>query len=95
VIASFIGTTVFYAFANLQDNNILKSEDGLLYEQHLGWSFWSAFLGTCLLLVASLLGCVATRAAFTRGRSRGGGGAAGGGGKDGTTRLVKIQVNNK
>uniref|UniRef100_A0A0N5AXT8 Clc-like protein n=1 Tax=Syphacia muris TaxID=451379 RepID=A0A0N5AXT8_9BILA len=64
-VLSSIGISVFYIWANYQDNNIIKEDDGI-YEQYFGWAFYVQIVGTCLHFVASFLGCVATSIAFTR-----------------------------
>ncbi|KAI1726637.1 clc-like domain-containing protein [Ditylenchus destructor] len=77
VITALIGNTVYFMFANYQDNNIIKEEDGI-YEQWFGWSFYASILGNALLLIASVLGCMATTAILSARR----------------TKLVKIEVDD-
>ncbi|CAD5226682.1 unnamed protein product [Bursaphelenchus xylophilus] len=56
-----IGNTVFYFFANYQDNNIIKEEDGI-YQQWFGWSFYSSVMANIFLFLASFVGCFSTKA---------------------------------
>ncbi|KAI6211735.1 hypothetical protein M3Y96_00465900 [Aphelenchoides besseyi] len=69
VITAFIGNVVFYMFANYQDNNVIHEEDGD-YEQYFGWSFYSALLGNVLLLISSIIGCLATSAVVSFGKAK-------------------------
>nr|CAD2187490.1 unnamed protein product [Meloidogyne enterolobii] len=55
-------------FASDQDNNIIKEEEGI-YEQHFGWSFWISLFSNILMLICSITGCIATKAAFGKNRS--------------------------
>ncbi|CAD5219011.1 unnamed protein product [Bursaphelenchus okinawaensis] len=56
-----IGNTVFYFFANYQDNNIIKEDDGI-YQQWFGWSFYASLVANFCLFVTSFIGCFATKA---------------------------------
>uniref|UniRef100_A0A915E575 Uncharacterized protein n=1 Tax=Ditylenchus dipsaci TaxID=166011 RepID=A0A915E575_9BILA len=69
VITSLAGNVIFYMFASYQDNNIIKEEDGI-YEQFFGWSFYASAIGNVLLLVASVVGCFATTAILSSGRTK-------------------------
>uniref|UniRef100_A0A0K0ES65 Clc-like protein n=1 Tax=Strongyloides stercoralis TaxID=6248 RepID=A0A0K0ES65_STRER len=65
-IAAFfaiIGDLVFYIWANYQDNNVIKEEDGI-YEQFIGWAFYASIIGTILHIFASALGCLTTSFSF-------------------------------
>uniref|UniRef100_A0A0N4ZBF6 Protein ECM7 n=1 Tax=Parastrongyloides trichosuri TaxID=131310 RepID=A0A0N4ZBF6_PARTI len=60
---SIIGNLVFYIWANYQDNNVIKEEDGI-YEQFIGWAFYASTVGTILHIFASALGCLTTSFSF-------------------------------
>lgn len=70
-ILSTIGVAIFYVFANYQDNKVIKEvEEGVIYEQTLGWAFYSHVIGCCLSWVCSLMGCCATSISFTKQRAK-------------------------
>uniref|UniRef100_A0A914LZ68 Clc-like protein n=1 Tax=Meloidogyne incognita TaxID=6306 RepID=A0A914LZ68_MELIC len=68
VLSSIAGNLLFFMFASDQDNNIIKEEEGI-YEQHFGWSFWISLFSNILMLICSITGCIATKAAFGKNRS--------------------------
>lgn len=61
LITCLVGNVVFYLFANYQDNNIIKEEDGI-YEQYFGWSFYMSLTANFFLFLSSIFGCFATSA---------------------------------
>ncbi|CAK5047993.1 unnamed protein product [Meloidogyne enterolobii] len=68
VLSSIAGNLLFFMFASDQDNNIIKEEEGI-YEQHFGWSFWISLFSNILMLICSITGCIATKAAFGKNRN--------------------------
>uniref|UniRef100_A0A914DW33 Uncharacterized protein n=2 Tax=Acrobeloides nanus TaxID=290746 RepID=A0A914DW33_9BILA len=70
------GTAVYYMFANYQDNNIIKEEEHI-YEQHFGWSFYTALIANAFMITGAVIGCVSTSVALSFGKAK----------------LVKIEVN--
>uniref|UniRef100_A0A0N5CG07 Clc-like protein n=1 Tax=Strongyloides papillosus TaxID=174720 RepID=A0A0N5CG07_STREA len=62
---SIIGNLIFYIWANYQDNNVIKEEDGI-YEQFIGWAFYASTIGTILHIFASSLGCLTTSFSFNK-----------------------------
>ncbi|KAH7721889.1 Protein Y67A10A.9 [Aphelenchoides avenae] len=69
VVTYSIGNVVFYMYANYQDNNILKEEDGI-YEQYFGWSFYASLIGNGLLLISAVIGCLSTSAVVSFRRAK-------------------------
>ncbi|CAJ0571763.1 unnamed protein product, partial [Mesorhabditis spiculigera] len=67
---SSVGTTVFYIWANYQENKVFKEEDMEDYEQEFGWAFHFQFIASLLHFIASFLGCFATSLAFRKGRAK-------------------------
>ncbi|VDK27676.1 unnamed protein product [Gongylonema pulchrum] len=68
-LLSSAGLLVFYIWANYQDNNIIKEEDGI-YEQHFGWALYMQIAGTFIYFLASFMGCVTTAIAFKKDRAK-------------------------
>ena len=63
------GNVIFYMYANYQDNNIVKEEDGI-YEQYFGRSFYASLIGNVFMLVSSLISCCATSAVLAGRKTR-------------------------
>ncbi|KHJ89060.1 Clc-like protein, partial [Oesophagostomum dentatum] len=69
-ILSTIGVTVFYAWANYQDNKVIKEEEDTIYEQMLGWAFYCQLVAIVLCWLASMLGCCVTSVSFSKSRAK-------------------------
>ncbi|KAK0398352.1 hypothetical protein QR680_002552 [Steinernema hermaphroditum] len=68
VIATLLAVTgqiIFFMFANYQDNNVIKEDDGI-YEQYFGWAFYMAVVGLILHSLASAIGCLATSVSYQK-----------------------------
>uniref|UniRef100_A0A1I7YL19 Clc-like protein n=1 Tax=Steinernema glaseri TaxID=37863 RepID=A0A1I7YL19_9BILA len=63
------GQVVFFMFANYQDNNIIKEDDGV-YEQYFGWAFYMALAGLIFHSLATAIGCLATSVSYTKRSSK-------------------------
>ncbi|KAK6110749.1 Clc-like family protein [Brugia pahangi] len=68
-LLSSMGLLIFYIWANHQDNNIIKEEDGI-YEQYFGWALYMQIAGTTTQFFASFLGCAVTSMAFRKSRAK-------------------------
>ncbi|CAG9533741.1 unnamed protein product [Cercopithifilaria johnstoni] len=68
-LLSSVGILIFYIWANHQDNNIIKEEDGI-YQQYFGWALYVQIAGTTIQFLASFLGCVVTSMAFKKNRTK-------------------------
>ncbi|EJW86740.1 hypothetical protein WUBG_02351, partial [Wuchereria bancrofti] len=68
-LLSSMGLLIFYIWANHQDNNIIKEEDGI-YEQYFGWALYMQIAGTTMQFFASFLGCAVTSMAFRKSRAK-------------------------
>ncbi|VDK88711.1 unnamed protein product [Litomosoides sigmodontis] len=62
-LLSSMGLLIFYIWANYQDNNIIKEEDGI-YQQYFGWALYVQLVGTTMQFLASFVGCAVTSMAF-------------------------------
>ncbi|EYB94746.1 hypothetical protein Y032_0167g102 [Ancylostoma ceylanicum] len=69
-ILSTIGVTIFYAWANYQDNKVIKEEEDTIYEQMLGWAFYCQVVTTIIHWLASMLGCCVTSVSFSKTRAK-------------------------
>ncbi|KAK6024319.1 Clc-like protein, partial [Ostertagia ostertagi] len=69
-ILSSIGVTVFYAWANYQDNKVIKEDGDTTYEQILGWAFYCQIFTTVIHWLASMLGCCVTSVSFSKSRAK-------------------------
>uniref|UniRef100_A0A0K0D0N0 Clc-like protein n=1 Tax=Angiostrongylus cantonensis TaxID=6313 RepID=A0A0K0D0N0_ANGCA len=69
-ILSTIGVAVFYAWANYQDNKVIKEEEDTIYEQLLGWAFYCQVVATIIQWLAAMLGCCATSVSFSKTRAK-------------------------
>ncbi|XGW28027.1 hypothetical protein V3C99_008102 [Haemonchus contortus] len=69
-ILSSIGVTVFYAWANYQDNKVIKEDGDTTYEQILGWAFYCQIVTTIMHWLASMLGCCVTSVSFSKTRAK-------------------------
>ncbi|RCN31394.1 hypothetical protein ANCCAN_22820 [Ancylostoma caninum] len=69
-ILSTVGVTVFYAWANYQDNKVIKEEEDTIYEQMLGWAFYCQVVTTIMHWLASMLGCCVTSVSFSKTRAK-------------------------
>uniref|UniRef100_A0A2K6W2T6 Clc-like protein n=1 Tax=Onchocerca volvulus TaxID=6282 RepID=A0A2K6W2T6_ONCVO len=68
-LLSSVGLLVFYIWANYQDNNIIKEEDGI-YQQYFGWAFHVQIAATTMQFLASFAGCAVTSIAFRKNRTK-------------------------
>ncbi|OZC11049.1 hypothetical protein X798_01875 [Onchocerca flexuosa] len=68
-LLSSAGLLVFYIWANYQDNNIIKEEDGI-YQQYFGWAFYVQTAATTMQFLASFAGCAVTSIAFRKSRTK-------------------------
>uniref|UniRef100_A0A1I7W155 Clc-like protein n=1 Tax=Loa loa TaxID=7209 RepID=A0A1I7W155_LOALO len=68
-LVSSAGLLIFYIWANYQDNNIIKEEDGI-YEQYFGWALYVQIAGTTMQFLASFVGCAVTSMAFKKSRTK-------------------------
>lgn len=69
-ILSTIGVSVFYAWANYQDNKVIKEDEDTIYEQILGWAFYCQIATTMAHWFASMLGCCVTSVSFSKTRAK-------------------------
>ncbi|CAJ0604602.1 unnamed protein product [Cylicocyclus nassatus] len=69
-ILSTIGVSVFYAWANYQDNKVIKEEEDTIYEQILGWAFYCQVISALVTWLASMLGCCVTSVSFSKSRAK-------------------------
>ncbi|KAK6752528.1 hypothetical protein RB195_003756 [Necator americanus] len=70
-ILSTTGIAIFYAWANYQDNKVIKEEDEyVVYEQMLGWAFYCQVVTTIMHWLSSILGCCVTSVSFTNTRAK-------------------------
>ncbi|VDM78957.1 unnamed protein product, partial [Strongylus vulgaris] len=69
-ILSSIGVSVFYAWANYQDNKVIKEEEDTIYEQILGWAFYCQVVAALVTWLASMLGCCVTSVSFSKTRAK-------------------------
>ncbi|KAL3982381.1 Clc-like family protein [Acanthocheilonema viteae] len=68
-LLSSVGLLIFYIWANYQDNNIIKEEDGI-YQQYFGWALYVQIAGTAMQFFASFVGCAVTSMAFRKSRTK-------------------------
>ncbi|VDL70910.1 unnamed protein product [Nippostrongylus brasiliensis] len=69
-ILSSIGVSVFYGWANYQDNKVIKEDEDTTYEQMLGWAFYCQIVTTVIHWLASMLGCFVTSVSFSKTRAK-------------------------
>uniref|UniRef100_A0A158Q800 Clc-like protein n=1 Tax=Elaeophora elaphi TaxID=1147741 RepID=A0A158Q800_9BILA len=64
-LLSSVGLLIFYIWANYQDNNIIKEDDGI-YQQYFGWALYVQIAGTTMQFLASFAGCAVTSMALKK-----------------------------